>query len=395
MPGAIERVNAALELREPDRVPVMDLMNEFSSSNTILGKRPNPLGNLLKDKRFQGFFDWLFSHVSSAYLTGRELERLAYLGAEAAVEMGYDAAWISYFPVFSFRDSRTMVDIFGRLCDVSIDEAGNVANPIYREGLIKSPEDWKAWPKRDILRLPEKVNRGFKDLQRKYGERLFIFGFANYGIFESAWQPMGFERFVIATRKEKDFLRRVINFYADLQCMLYEAMADAGIPGVIYTDDLAYKSGPMLNPKLIEELFGDHYRRMVATVHGLGMKIVMHSCGNITPLLDWFADCGFDAVHPLEPTAGVELAQAKRSVGDRLCLIGNLDVSHILVDAGREEVFEAVRQAIKDAGPGGGFILAPDHSHPAISVQRLKWMVEAAGEYGDYPLDLDAPDRPA
>lgn len=379
------RVLDALELRVPDRVPVMDLMNEFSTSNAILGKRPHPLGKLVRDPRASRVMDRLFALPGSAQLTDREMERFTHLGAAAAVKMDYDAAWLSCFPVLRFRDSRTMTDIFGRLCDVSVDAAGNLANPIYREGLIKSPEDWKAWPKRDVFRLPEKVNRVFWEVQRAYGDRLFIFAFANYGLFENTWQPMGFERFAVAARRERDFLRRVIGFYADLHCMLMEAVADAGVPGFIHTDDLAYKSGPMLSPRLIEELFGDHYRRITETAHALGLKIVMHSCGNVTSLLEHFVSWGFDAVHPLEPTAGVDLAAAKKAVGDRICLIGNLDITHILVDGTREEVFAAVRRAVEDAGEGGGFILAPDHSHPDISVQRLLWMVEAAREYGTYP----------
>ncbi len=382
-----DRVIAALERREPDRVPVFDLMNEFIVANTILGKGPNPLHRLIAWPRISGLLDWFFSHVNTAVLTDRNLERLTHLGAAAAVEMGYDAVWLSCFPVLRFRDSRTMTDIFGRLCDVSMDQSGGLANPIYREGLIRTPADWDAWPKRDILRLPEKVNRIFRDVQREYGDHLFIFGFGNYGLFESTWQPMGFERFVVATRKEKAFLRRVIAFYADLHCMLIEAMADAGIPGFIHTDDLAYRSGPMLNPRLIEELFGDHYRRITSTAHTLGMKIVFHSCGDTTALLDSFCDWGFDAVHPLEPTAGMELAEVKKAVGDRICLIGNLDVTRILVDAGREEVRKAVRQAIRDAGSSGGFILSPEHSHPQISVERLRWMVEDAHRYGRYPLE--------
>ncbi len=386
MPDKHRRVIDALELRQPDRVPVMDLMNEFSTSNAILGKKPNPLGKMVKDPRMSKVMDRLFSLPGSAMLTDRELERFAHLGAAAAVRMDYDAAWVSCFPVLRFRDSRTMTDIFGRLCEVYVDAAGNLANPIYREGLIKSPADWYAWPKRDILRLPEKVNRVFREVRAEYGDRLFIFAFANYGLFENTWQPMGFERFAVAARKEKDFLRRVIRFYADLHCMLMEAAADAGVPGFVHTDDLAYKSGPMLSPRLIEELFGDHYRRITETAHALGMKIIMHSCGNTTSLLERFVSWGFDAVHPLEPTAGVDLAAAKREVGDRICLIGNLDITHILVDASREEVFAAVRQAIMDAAEGGGFIIAPDHSHPDISVERLRWMVEAAREYGTYPL---------
>ncbi|MDY6794980.1 MAG: hypothetical protein SWK76_06835 [Actinomycetota bacterium] len=91
--------------------------------------------------------------------------------------MGYDSAWISYFPVMRFRDSRTIVDIFGRLNDVAIDEKGNLTNPVYGEGLITGPETWKAWDKRDMLRLPDKVNSAFTRLNKKYGDE-FSFSFS-------------------------------------------------------------------------------------------------------------------------------------------------------------------------------------------------------------------------
>ena len=162
--------------------------------------------------------------------------------------------------------------------------------------------------------------------------------------------------------------------------------ADKVTGRAIYTDDMAYRSGPMLNPRLMEELYGDALRRITETAHSLGMKIVVHSCGNVIPLLAWFADCGFDGVHALEPTAGVELAKAKEMVGDRLCLVGNLDITHILVDADKEEVFEAVRQSIKAAGKGGGYILAPTNSHHGMSLERLRWMLEAVEMHGVYPL---------
>jgi hypothetical protein len=94
-------------------------------------------------------------------------------------------------------------DIFGRLSDVSFDREGNLANPIYREGLIASPADWKAWDRKEIFRLPEKANRVFSMIQKKFGEGIFIFGFCVYGLFENFWQSMGFERFVVAVRKER------------------------------------------------------------------------------------------------------------------------------------------------------------------------------------------------
>jgi uroporphyrinogen decarboxylase len=383
-----ERVLAALELREPDRVPTFDLMLEFAVCNTILGRKPDPMGFLYTNKYTSKVLDLFYPYMKDQYIVDKYLELLTYLGAMASVEMGYDAAWLTYFPVLRFRDSKTVVDLFGRLNNVAVEENGNMTNPVYREGLITGPDAWQAWDKRPLLRLPDKINNVFSRICRKYGDKLFIFGFSSYGLFENTWQPMGFERFVVATRKDRTFLNGMIRFLCDLYCMILEAMADAGLPGVIYTDDLAYRSGPMLSPRLIEELYGDSYRRITKTAHSLGMKIVMHSCGNTTALLEWFADCGFDAVHPLEPTAGMDLAAAKEIIGDRMCLIGNLDVSHLLVDADKEEIYESVRRAIHDAGHGGGYILAPDHSHPGVSAQRLRWMVEAAEEYGRYPLQI-------
>ncbi len=383
-----DRVLAALEVREPDRVPTFDLMLEYATNNTILGRKAHPLHRAIAEERLSGLLDRFFSRVKSYSLLDIEIERFLHLGAAAAEKMGYDAAWLTFFPVLRMQDSKTMVDMNGRLSDVVVDASGNLGNPTYRKGLITSPDDWRAWDKKPLLRLPAKVNRAFSRLREKYGEKLFIFAFCSYGIFENTWQPLGFERFVVATRKERKFLERMIGFHADLYCMLVEAVADAGLPAMVYADDLAFKSGPMLNPRLIEELFGNSYRRIVETAHSQGMKIIIHSCGNTTALLEWFADCGFDGVHPLEPTAGMDLATAKELVGERMCLIGNLDITHILVSASREEVFAAVKQAIHDAGYGGGYILAPDHSHPEISVERLRWMVEAAHEYGRYPLTV-------
>jgi uroporphyrinogen decarboxylase len=99
-------------------------------------------------------------------------------------------------------------------------------------------------------------------------------------------------------------------------------------------------------------------------------------------------NCGFDGLQSLEPTAGVDLAFIKKKVGDKLCLMGNIDVSYILVSASKKEVFDAVKNAIKIAGPGGGFIISAANMHPGVNVENLKWMVQATREYGKYPLNI-------
>lgn len=386
MTGSIERVSAALDGREPDRVPTMDVMEEYSNIYEILGKKPVPLGFLFKNRFTTAVIDRLASPINRSHLMDREMDRFSYDRTSAAVKMGYDAAWVMHVPIWRFSDSKVAHDIYGRCYDVVFDDRGNLGTPMYKGGLIRSPDDWRAWDKSDIFRYPERTNRAYSRIQKDLGDRIFVLGSFLYGLFENTWQPLGFDRFAVALRQEPDFIRRVIKFYEHHYLMMLEAWADAGIPGAVYSDDMAYKSGPMMSPKRMEEFYGDAFRNITETSHRLGMKIVVHTDGNVYPLLDWFADCGFDGVHALEPTAGVELARVKEMVGERLCLLGNMDITHTLVDAGRDEVFEAVRGSILAAGRGGGYIIAPTNSHPGISLERLRWMLEAVEEYGRYPI---------
>lgn len=387
MPASLDRVRAALELREPDRVPTMDVMEEYANIYEILDRKPIPLGALFTNRYASKVVDLVAPLANRMHVMDSEMDRFSYDRTAAAVKLGYDAAWVMHVPIWRFNDSKRAQDIYGRYYDVVVDRNGVIGTPMYKGGLIESPEHWKAWDKRDILAFPERTNRAFKRIQRDFGDEIFVMAGFLYGLFENTWQPMGFERFAVAIRKEREFLGRVIKFYEDHFCMMLEAWADAGVPGAIYTDDQAFRSGPMVSPKTMDELYGDSFRRITETAHKLGMKIVVHSCGRVYDLLAWFADCGFDGVHALEPTAGIELKKVKEMVGDRMCLVGNIDITHVLVDATREEVFEEVRRSIADAGPGGGYIVAPTNSHSDISLERLRWMQEAVEAYGAYPLE--------
>jgi uroporphyrinogen decarboxylase len=181
-------------------------------------------------------------------------------------------------------------------------------------------------------------------------------------------------------RKDPDFVRECVDYYTALAVACVDAYGKAGARVMGLGDDLAYKSGLMLSPAQLEEFFGRGYRQVTAAAHRHGARIFIHCCGNTNQLVEKFVEWGFDGAHAFEPTAMNDLATARAKVGDRLCLIGNIDVTRVLVDAPREEVEEAVRKAIEDAS-GGGFILAPTHSHGDLSLENIRWMLDAARRY--------------
>jgi uroporphyrinogen decarboxylase len=180
----------------------------------------------------------------------------------------------------------------------------------------------------------------------------------------------------------------MIAFHTDFYLRYLEGVLQADVDVVLGGDDLGQKTGPLMRPELIETLYGESYRRVAELVHRYKKKLIWHSCGNIYLFLDKFIDWGFDGVITLEPTAGMDLAKVREQVGHKLVLVGNLDVSYLLVRGSREDIEEAVQHAIRAAAQGGGYILSPSHSHALVDATRLQWMVEAAHRWGRYPISI-------
>jgi len=94
---------------------------------------------------------------------------------------------------------------------------------------------------------------------------------------------------------------------------------------------------------------------------------------------------GPDGLNPIEPVAGMTLARTKALVGDRVCLVGNIDCGELLSHGTTDQVEAAVRQAIADAAPGGGYMLTSSNSiHSSVRPENLIAMVQACHRYGVY-----------
>ncbi|MFX0180555.1 MAG: uroporphyrinogen decarboxylase family protein, partial [Candidatus Hodarchaeota archaeon] len=174
-------------------------------------------------------------------------------------------------------------------------------------------------------------------------------------------------------------------FTTDFVLTIFKAYYDCGAKIFLEGGDIAHSGGPMINPKYFYKYLLPCYQEVADQIHNWGGKFILHTDGDITTLLDFIVESGFDGLQCLEPPL-VDPYLVKKKVGDKLCLSGNIDTRHILVDATKEEVELAVRDSIRVLGPGGGYLLSPANFHPGISVDRLKWMIEASKKYGEYPL---------
>ena len=115
---------------------------------------------------------------------------------------------------------------------------------------------------------------------------------------------------------------------------------------------------PWMGRELFAEFVRPYDQKIYAAVHRGGGRFRAHCHGNCMEFLETMADMGVDAIEPLEhaPTGNVVLAEAKRRVGDRMLLSGNI-ASEQFVRLAPTEVRARVCSAIRDAAPGGGFTL--------------------------------------
>ncbi len=156
--------------------------------------------------------------------------------------------------------------------------------------------------------------------------------------------------------------------------------------GVWVFDDMAATKGPMFSPATAEAVLAPAWAHIVDSFKDAGAaKVILHSDGNIGPLLDMFIDLGFDGINPVEYHVGLNPLELREKYGDRLALLGGLDNAHILPRGNRAELREHVRDVLR-AGAEGGLVLATHSVGPDISVATMEYVRELMLEHGTYPM---------
>lgn len=209
------------------------------------------------------------------------------------------------------------------------------------------------------------------------------------GTFVLSWRLCGMENLMLKMFDDPDFVHRIAQMTFDYNVQMLDLLVEAGLDVLIIEDDIADKNFPLISPDQFKEFINPYNRRLVEAAHKKGLKVIRHSDGNLWPLLDILLDTGYDGLNPLEPQAGMDLKRVKDYCGDRLCLLGNIDCIELLPEGSPDEVRAAVRQAILDAGQGGGLIICSSNSlHPGVKPENCRAMFQAVHEYGQYPLRL-------
>ena len=340
--NSYERVMAALERREPDRVPILEF-----AINPAVYRKICPQAKSQTD--FEELMD--FDAVCAGYKYNRVREN---------ADGSYVDEWgVLYGPSSEVQD-----------------------HPI--EGPIRSPEDLAGYVAPD----PDAPHRigVLPELARRFKKRRAIV-FTQRAAFMHSVSLRGFDQLLMDFLLEPEFAHELLDKVLETNIRLARNAVRAGADVIVLADDYAGNKTTFFSPAVFRDFIRPRLEKIVEAIHEEGAKVIKHSDGNLWGILDSIVETGIDAINPIEPVAGMDIAEVKAKYGDRVAVVGNIDCAHVLSEGDVEEVRDAVRECIRGAALNGGHILSSSNSiHSAVKPENYRAMIEAAREFGRYPL---------
>jgi uroporphyrinogen decarboxylase len=180
--------------------------------------------------------------------------------------------------------------------------------------------------------------------------------------------------------RARDFLDRIVALHlANLE--KYLAAVGDSIDIIVFGDDLGSQRGPQISPAMYRELFQPRHARMWRRAKELAnVKVMLHCCGGVRPLLNDLIDAGLDAINPVQIScSGMDARGLKADFGSRLTLWGGGCDTHLTLARGTpEEIRQHVREQVALLSPGGGFVFQQVHNVLAdVSPEHVIAMLDA------------------
>jgi len=207
-------------------------------------------------------------------------------------------------------------------------------------------------------------------------------------IFTLSWMLMGFENFCLNIGLNPDLVERLFEKVANIQ---YKALSEIvkipNVAAVWAVDDLAFKTGPMISPKMFRKYVFPWYKKFGEICRENNLYLFFHSDGVLWELIEDLISVGVDALHPIDPTC-MDIFEVKKKYGQRVTLIGNVS-NELLMNGTPEDIRNRTKELLKTMAPGGGYCLSSGNSVPDwAKIENYRAMLETAGKYGTYPITL-------
>ncbi len=213
-----------------------------------------------------------------------------------------------------------------------------------------------------------------------------------FSLYQVGQELFGYEKFFTFMGSDPEFIHAWLEFLASTCIERLEKYLGALGPYldvIMMGDDYGLQNSLQMSPEMFRELFKPYLVRVCRAVKEFApeIKILLHSCGSIAPIIPDFIEAGIDALNPVQVTAkGMEPHYLKKEFGREILFWGGgVRTQSTLVKGSLEDVAAEVRELIDIFKPGGGYIFCPIHDiQEEVPPEKVLAIYKTAREHGTY-----------
>lgn len=216
-------------------------------------------------------------------------------------------------------------------------------------------KDWADWGKLTIpdIRAPKRWNNLAE--ARKCAKDKFLLAYG-ISLYERAHFIRGLENIWLDIHTAPVELERLIDVLADMNLYAIKQYAAAGADGYMWCDDWGLQNRLMISPESWRKIWKPRYARVYKAAHDAGLLTFLHSCGDITAILDDFIEIGLDVIQ-MDQQENMGLDFLGEQFGGRITFWCPVDIQRTMVRGSLEDIRTYCRTLVSTLGrPNGGFI---------------------------------------
>lgn len=379
-----ERVIAALEHQDPDRVP-LDLGGINSS---------------LMVQTYKNFIEYLDMPYEAVKLRSKVwqtvqipepiLEHFSidtrYIFPDVVFESAGDSSKEEKEENNTTNKDDVFVDEWGVKREFILHYYEIVEHPLKDANTVEDIEKYP-WPDPKKFLVLDGLRKKAKHLHENTDYA--IGGSIGGGIiYELSWYLRGFTELLLDLQINKDFIHALYSKIVEIRKETMDLfLGEVGeyLDFFQIGDDLALQNTVLMQPELYREMIKPYQANVIEFIkERTKAKIYYHSCGAVSPMLNDLIEIGVDAINPVQVSAkNMDPKDLKQAYGDNITFWGGIDSQNILPKGTTDEVRAAVRDTIDELAPGGGYILAGVHNlQPDVPPENIVAMYEEAAQYG-------------
>jgi uroporphyrinogen decarboxylase len=204
------------------------------------------------------------------------------------------------------------------------------------------------------------LDKAARVIQEDSGQH-FITPNLGFALFERAWSLRGLEAFMMDMVLDPGFVVDLLDRILEIQLKLIHRFIALGVDGGYFGDDYGAQKNMLFSPKMWREYFKPCLIKMFTPFREAGLPVILHSDGQIQPIIPDLIDIGLTALNPVQPEV-LDHTWLRKTFGDRLAYVGGISTQTVLPEGSPSDVKKAVATCLHNLAPEDtGLVIAPSH----------------------------------